>query len=374
MLNRSVGGLRAVLDSSAGLLRPSRVEVDTTEWGAKSCTIPYRMWNRRYPALIPARGDAPLAYPNSTGGERTDLDLSFLGFQSERFTRGGKDGIGTLQALYRGAIFPDGADPVTTLPWVTKSRTQKTVTVQLYTYDNPGYTPAGHAVLTYYSRDITKQYVARDEPDSPLFVPAAAVEDDVTLMRVEAFDPNGVPIEDPVFDTYNRGFVFALDDFSIVPCGRFFEVVEKYSSEIIPVTPPITGAIAGSEVLIAQGGAYFYNNYDIPPTYYGPAFHLSGSYGPPFTYGPNWPNLAVTVKRIVINVSGGAVTGGISENGTRSDITFTTPASAVLSLSGASTLLLNHAVAAGNYLILYVDTINSGSPTIFTYSVFATIP
>jgi hypothetical protein len=109
--------------------------------------------------------------------------------ESERFIRnaGGGPGIGKLQGFYRGAVFP-AATPTRTVPYVTKGRTQKSVTIQLYTYDNPGYTPAGQATLTYYSRDITKQYVASTEPDEPFFVPAAATEDDVTIKRVEAFD------------------------------------------------------------------------------------------------------------------------------------------------------------------------------------------
>jgi hypothetical protein len=92
---------------------------------------------------------------------------------------------------------------------------------------------------------------------------------------------NGVPLELPSvddltgIDDYNRDFRFDLDDFTIVPCGRFFEVTEKYTSEIVPLTPAITGAIPATEVLIANGGAYFYNNYTIPPTYFGPAFQLA---------------------------------------------------------------------------------------------------
>src|SRR4051812_25661461 len=114
----NIGTLLSRLEAE-GLIAPAqRLEIESNEWGVKSMERRYSMRNLDYPNREPAFGQAPTS--------PADMDLSFLGKHSARFTRG-PAGIGQLQVLYKGATFnaPAPSDEDTTDPLLSTSSQQR---------------------------------------------------------------------------------------------------------------------------------------------------------------------------------------------------------------------------------------------------------
>lgn len=167
--NRYVGGLAAALNEGGGSLYAPQQElvIEGNEWGRKETTRRYLLWNRKYAELVPAAGEPPLDPP--------DMDLSFLGKHTERFTRNGHaPGIATMDVVYRGALFPDYEDDdpdAITQPWSPPlSSQQEQVTFGFGDFSVSPVTFAAKVLLDYLAINLHFQYMSRSEPVRPRFV------------------------------------------------------------------------------------------------------------------------------------------------------------------------------------------------------------
>ncbi len=211
------------------LILQSKKPIDFALCGAEETTLEYILKNESYPDLVPALGASPADVTPAVAGISA---FAHLGKETHRFIHNGKaPGIGILQVKYRGARI--GEDPISTEPEVTYTYSLLGLSVP-YVYEDA---TAGNAdtpstrSLSYRAIARRFHYVHNEAPTTPLF----ALQGIVTPAPV--FDEPGFDPEDiiPLPDgrVYSYGSIWALTEFTIVPCGRFFEVTEADQAKIV---------------------------------------------------------------------------------------------------------------------------------------------
>ena len=162
-VNRQVGGLSAGAD--AGLILQSTRPIERTRWGAESSTLSYRLRNADYPALAPDVGT--LATDVTPGNADSLAAFAHLAAESLRFIHRQGSGIGILEVLYRGAIFPPGETH--TAPHIEKDTSYGSVSLPFF-YN--GGNSIGYQDVSYRAMMRTFRYVSETDPTeagTPLF-------------------------------------------------------------------------------------------------------------------------------------------------------------------------------------------------------------
>jgi hypothetical protein len=167
--NSNIGALLARLLAEGLVPVRQQISIESNEWGAKQMQRDYACLNAQYPALEPAFGTAPIA--------PADMDLSFLGKHSARFTRSTHSpAIGNLSVVYKGAVFPgysaDDPDAITT-PWSPPVSSQAEQITFGYFADATSTGYQAQIAVDYLAQNLHFQYVARSKPTRARFIKPA---------------------------------------------------------------------------------------------------------------------------------------------------------------------------------------------------------
>jgi hypothetical protein len=98
--------------NNAGLILQAKPEIDTAESGLKTATLVFNLLNTMESALTPLRGTACSDF--ISGSARTTAILATLDYLAAQTCKMKRDavapGIGQLEVMCMGAVFPEGAD------------------------------------------------------------------------------------------------------------------------------------------------------------------------------------------------------------------------------------------------------------------------